>query len=361
MSYEAGEALLWERQNARAHTHLAAQMKDLQAQHAAYESRIAATEAIAEAAEAAVHLVKQLDAKVRAIEEEEGDRPFERWAKEAVGQLQVMVDGLKGVRGKICGVEMKVDRLEEVVEGVRGEGEVLRGVLKRLEALEGERRGENGETQGGAGRQPDVIDEDVHEEAYDEVLADDNPLAVFYGIETQSPARRHESPSRGQQSGQQSPSKRYETTSRQKDNVGKNNDACHQSRPARKSTQSPHRHHELTYDLQPPDENITLPEADDSDPLGAAPEVQSGFENTQQFKSMQKELKVLRAMCRSQDTKNSNDTAEATQRPQETIIVPREDRLGFSDATTETEAELPDTRPSLSRMGASGGQVDVLR
>ncbi|KAJ4307546.1 hypothetical protein N0V94_009696, partial [Neodidymelliopsis sp. IMI 364377] len=79
--YEAGEALLWERQNHRVHAHLSIQMKELKAQHDAYNARIQATESIAEAAEAAVHKVKQMEARIAAMEEDDKDRPFDAWAQ----------------------------------------------------------------------------------------------------------------------------------------------------------------------------------------------------------------------------------------------------------------------------------------
>lgn len=349
MSYEAGEALLWERQNARANTHLSLQMKELQAQHDAYETRIAATEAVAEAAEAAVHQVKQLGAKVKAIEEDEKDRPFDGWVKEAVGQLQVAVDGLKGVRGRISGLERKVEGLGEEIEGVRGDGALLRSVVRRLEVLESERRDEVRaiERRDTAGRRQ----QDAQECAYDEPVVDENPLAVFYGIDTQSPARRQESPSRRDQS-----LVRYEEPSlRHNDH---HNTAYRQNHPARKSSQSPQRR---LRDLQPRDEDTPLPTEDVFDPLESAPETNYGWENTQQFKDMQRELAELRAMCRTQERKHGNDTADATQRPQETLIVHRDNNMAFSDATTEAEAELNDAGLGRFRMGVSQGQVDMLR
>src|SRR5690242_17964996 len=228
MPYEAGEALLWERQNARMHTHLSLQMKELQAQLAAYESRITATEAIAEAAEAAIHQVKQLDLKVKAIEEEEKDRPFDEWAKEAVGQLQIAVDGLKGVRGKISGLERKVDGLEEDVEGVKSEGALLRSVATRLEVLEGERKDE------AMGTEQQTTAGPRQKDGYDEMLADDNPLSVFYGIDTQSPAQVQEPPSRQQKlpsRRHESPVRDQEPSLRHKNSIGKNTTADRQKQP----------------------------------------------------------------------------------------------------------------------------------
>lgn len=358
MPYEAGEALLWERQNARVHTHLSLQMKELQAQHAAYESRIAATEAIAEAAEAAIHQVKQLDLKVKAIEEEEKDRPFDEWAKEAVGQLQVAVDGLKGVRGKISGLERKFDGLEEEFDGVRSEGALLRSLARRLEVLEGERKDE------AMGTEQQNTARHRQEDVYDEALADDNPLLVFYGIDTQSPAQGQEPPSRHQKlpsRRHESPVRYQEPSPRQKNSVRKIITASRQKQSVRKHNQSLQHHHGLTGDLQPPDENTQMLGDDEADLKDAAHETNYGWENTQQFKDMQRELAELRAMCRTQEPKNSNDSADATQIPQETLIVHRENNLGLSDATTEAEAEFNEAGRSPSLIGDSLGQVGLLK
>lgn len=329
-------------------------MKSLQSAHDAYDARIAATEAVAEAAEAAISKVKMLERKVEALEADEREGPFVAWVKEAVGQLQGAVEGLKGVRGKVSKVEREVERLGEDLDAVRDESEVLKGVVRRLEVLEGERRDE--------GRRVKELErsvqrlrndargrgdgEEVVEKTYDEGQADDNPLAVFYGIDAQSPARRQESPSRRQAS----PLRRH-------DHGRANTTIRHQDRSPSRLTESPQRRHG---DLQPPDEDIVRPEDDSFDLMEAAPEIEYGWENTQQFKDMQKELAVLRAMCRVQEPKSSNETADATQRPQETLIVGRENNIDFSDATTETEAEYNDNA-NRSHMGVTRGSVGALR
>ncbi|KAH6638244.1 hypothetical protein C7974DRAFT_423149 [Boeremia exigua] len=328
LPYEAGEALLWERQTHRLTTHLAQQLQTLQAQHAAYDARIRAAEAVAEAADAAVQQVRGLDAKVCAIEAEDAERPFDKWVQEAVGQLQVVVDGLKGVRGKVGGLEREVERLGEEVEGGGG---LLKDVVRRVGVLEGEkeeRREEVGVEDAGAEGCGQVLVDDSP-------LMDDDPLAVFYGIDSQ---RRQQSPLR--QKG------RFETPN-----------ARRQDRPARKRTESPQ---QRRGNLQPPDEDTALPEHT-FDPREAAPPVDYGWENTQQYKDMQKELDELRAMCRTQESKHDSETADMTQRPQETLIVPREEILGFSDATTEAEGENDGADRQQSRMDLTRGSVDGLR
>lgn len=73
---------------------------------------------------------------------------------------------------------------------------------------------------------------------------------------------------------------------------------------------------------------------------------------------MQKELEALRAMCRTQDPKGSNESADTTQRAQETQVVAREKNIDFSDATTETEADFNDGR---FHQGAPRDPVGTLR
>ncbi|KAF3051556.1 hypothetical protein E8E11_009727 [Didymella keratinophila] len=386
LPYEAAEALLWERQNARLNTHLHAQMKELQAAHDAYDARIKATEAVAEAAEAAVSTVKELERKVKAIEEDEREGPFVRWAKEAVGQLQISVDGMKGVRQRVSALDGMVVKLGEDVEKVRDEGGVAKNVLRRLEVLEGERKEEGGmirelerevtKLKEGGQRRGDSRrrggeNEEMVEEAYDEAPVDDNPLAVFYGIETQSSARRQESPTRHQdhersstaayQQGRspsrlaESPTRRQASPLRRQDPTRTGTATRHQNRSPSRLASSAQRRYD---NLLPPGEDVVQPDDNSFELLHAAPNIEYGWENTQQFKDMQKELEALRAMCRSQETKSSNETADTTQRPQETQLVRRENNIDFSDATTETEAEY-NGKGICSHQGVPQGSVDA--
>jgi hypothetical protein len=362
-------------------------MKELQAAHNAYDARIKATEAIAEAAEAAVGRVRELGRKVEAIEDDEREGPFVRWCKEAVGQLQVSVDGMKGVRQRVSALDGMVERLGEDVDKVRDESGAVKGVLRRLEVLEGERGEERrmvrelerevemlrGIQMRADSRQQGDEDEEMVKETYDEAPVDDNPLAVFYGIETQSPARHQESPARPQdrertstaayQQGR-SPSRLAESPTRRQASPPRRQDPTRTSTATRHQNCSPSRlanSAQRRYDdLLPPDENIVLPEDDSFDRLEAAPDAEYGWENTQQFKNMQKELETLRAMCRAQESESSNETAGTTQRRQETQLVRRENDVGFSDATTEPEAEY-NGEGSLFHQSVPQGPVHALR
>ncbi|KAJ4383006.1 hypothetical protein N0V86_002233 [Didymella sp. IMI 355093] len=357
--YEAAEALLWERQNARANTHLHAQMKELQAVHSAYDARISATEAVAEAAEAAVSKVRDLQRKVDALEADERESPFVSWVKEAVGQLQISVDGMKGLRQRVSALDGRMERLGEDVETVRDQAGVVKGVTRRLEGLEGERKEDgrrlreleeevrklrDGDHRRDYRQRLEDAHKEVVEETYDEAQTDDNPLAVFYGIDTQSPVRRQESLHRRQAS-----------SSRRQDRGHYSALTPHQGRSASR-LESPQRRYD---DTQPPDEDIARPKDDIFNLLEAVPEIEYGWENTQQFKDMQKELATLREMCRTQDPKNSNETADTTQCPQDTLIVGRETNVGFSEATTETEADPNDA--GRFYQGAPRGSVGAWR
>lgn len=347
-------------------------MKELQAVHDAYDARIKATEAVAEAAGAAVSRVMELSRKVEAIEADEMEGPFVRWCKEAIGQLQISVDGMKGVRQRVSTLDSKIERLEEDADKVRDGDGVFKNVLSRLEVLEGEmkeRRRRYAELEVkklrdvGHRREDNVWREDGGEEMVQETYGeavDDNPLAVFYGIETQSPARREESPTRHRrhkccstttQHHDRSSSRLVEPSTRRRISTVSSQNPSRASSATRPQIRSPSR---------PADKDMMRPEDDSLCLLESAPEFEYGWENTQQFKNMQKELEALRAMCRTQEPKSNDETADATQRPQETQLVCRENSTGFSDATTETEIEYNDAS-SRPCPGASQDLVDVLR
>ncbi len=206
--------------------------------------------------------------------------------------------------------------------------------MRRVERLEGETEKRDVGGRGAAGnRLPSSVGV---RETNGEVQDDDNPLAVFYGIDTQSLPRLHESsPSHGQ----------------------KSYNACHQDRLPESSQQLPG----LTGDLQPPFEDTTRPGDDSLDFRATPPKTDYGWESTQQFKDMQRELAELRAMCRTQDPRGGNGSADATQRAQDTIVVQKDKNMAFSDATTEAEAEYNDAGRVQPCAGISRGSLDALR
>ncbi|KAF9699336.1 hypothetical protein EKO04_002180 [Ascochyta lentis] len=326
MSYEAGEALLWERQNHRVNAHLSIQVKELQTQHDAYNSRIQATESIAEAAEAAVYKVKQMEARIAAMEADDQDRPFDAYAKEAIGQFQVFVDSHKGVRQKLSGLEQKVGNLNEDTEDMRDARGLLNSMMRRLEVLEEERK-EEGEKVRKLEKEMETLRRisQRQEPTGDEVELDDDPLQIFDNDDTQPGPWRQNTGLRGSE-------RPYEDG-----RLGR-------------FTQSPEQRHRHSAndplprhgDMKPPVADIVRSEEESISLLEPEPQVQYGWENTQQFKDMQAELAALRAMCQTQGPKSNRQLADATQQPQETIVLPKEHDPGFSDATTDTEADYND-------------------
>lgn len=290
-----------------------------------------------------------MEAKIAAMEADDQDRPFDAWTKEAISQLQVFVDAQKGVRQKLSGLEQQVGRLDEDVEGVRDTSGLLKSVVRRLDVLESEKREDF--------RKMNELEKEVkrlktssrgHKEVQDAVCddaqTDGNPLTVFYGIDTQP-------------------------RSRQQDLQPSNDNILQEKNRSLTLSETPQRHFKprgtglLTSksDLLPPNEEVIQPEEDGFEPLDAAPKVRYDSENTRQFEYMQQELEALRAMCRTQESKSSNQTADTTQIPQETIVLPRENNFDFSDATTETEAELTDARRHQSHIRDAQGSAEALR
>ncbi|KAG9201567.1 hypothetical protein G6514_005574 [Epicoccum nigrum] len=350
MPFEAAEALLWERQNNRVHAHLSVQMKKLQAEHDKFDARIQATEAVAEAAEAAIHKIKQMDTKIAAIEAEERDRPFDTWAKESISALQMSVDAMRGVRQKLSGLETKVDQIGEGIETVQGESASLNDVVRRLEVLECARQDdarkvtyleeELGKLESGHG-QPRGVFEYTLEQPRDGAQADDHPMAVFYGVDTQSPLSRHKSSLGRQESPvrrERSPIRKSRSPMRLETRLRNSYDTPDQEFPMSKPTKSSRWSHGCLKDLQPSDGEPLLRDEGGFEPLESQPQVNGGWENTQQYRDMQRELVALQAMCPSQEVRSSNDTG-ATQRLQETVLVSTKNNVDFSDATTEPEAD----------------------
>ncbi|KAF3001940.1 hypothetical protein E8E13_006973 [Curvularia kusanoi] len=302
MPFEAAEALLWERQNNRVNIHLSAQMKELQEQHDRFSARIQATEAVAEAAEASLHKIKQMDAKITAIEAEEHDRPLDAWTKESIKELQISVDAMKGVRQKLSGLENKIDEIGEQVETARGESAVLKDVVKRLGTLEEERQDEArkvaslekevNDLRAGNRYQELAVDRHV-ERAQTEVREDDSPLAVFYGIEKQSPPARRQSPIRGLQSpvrNERSPTRHRRSSMRREIQAQDGRSTYNQESPRKRDTESSRWSRLNSNSLQPPDEEPLPGEEDDFHILETQPEVISMWENTQLYKNMEREM-----------------------------------------------------------------------
>ena len=139
MTFEAAEALLWGRKTHQDHEWLFSRMKELQSQHEAYDARMKATEAVAEAAQAATQMIRNMEMRIVAIESDDKDRPFDKWAENAITQLKLFADNNLNVRQKLNSLE---GRFCEAVDGLDKVSDVSRdvaGLLRRLDVLERER------------------------------------------------------------------------------------------------------------------------------------------------------------------------------------------------------------------------------
>lgn len=358
MPFEAAEALLWERQNNRVQSHLSLQVKELQTQHDTFSTRIQATEAVSEAAEATIRNIKQMELKIAAIEAEERDRPFDKWVKEAIGHLQISVEGMKGFRQKLNGLEVAVEKIDECIDSTRNDSTVLKNMVRKVEMLEEGSRDEARKVTlleeelarlKTAHRQPANVIDHEQAESYVEVQTNDSPLKVFYGIDTQ--------PHTG---GQQSPAQYQKSPARRDGLENSTFLPNHQENREESSFESPHQHLSPVGDLQPPGEDHLPCKHDDFDALETR-STSNLFENTQQYKAMHEELLALRAMCQTQEHKYSNDTADATQRPDQQIINTREKNVGFSDATTEPETDYNTVKQYRRRTETQSARRNLMK
>ena len=136
MPFASAEALLWGPEIKKQHAYLLTEMRALQKQHEDYNTRIQATEAIAEAAEAATARIRHLEQKLAAIEAEDEDKAFEKWASGELARLGVFVDANKSVRQKQIELDTELLRIAEDMDGLKPVTGDHEGVMRRLELLE---------------------------------------------------------------------------------------------------------------------------------------------------------------------------------------------------------------------------------
>ncbi|RMZ66597.1 5-azacytidine resistance azr1 [Pyrenophora seminiperda CCB06] len=140
MSFASAEALLWGPEMKKQHAYLLTEMRTLQKQYESYDTRIQATETIADAAEAATTKLRHLEQKVAAMEAEDEDKAFEKWASGELARLNVFVDANKSVRQKQVELCTEVLRVTEDIDMLKGVPTDLKDVLRHLELLERGRR-----------------------------------------------------------------------------------------------------------------------------------------------------------------------------------------------------------------------------
>jgi len=118
------------------HAHLLTEMRTLQKHHGEYEARIRSTEHVAEAAEAATSRVRHLEQQLAAIEAEDDDKAFEKWAAGEMTRLGIFVDTNKHVRQKQIELDNVVSHAVDDLDKLKHVPRELKGVLRRLDLLE---------------------------------------------------------------------------------------------------------------------------------------------------------------------------------------------------------------------------------
>jgi hypothetical protein len=140
LPFASAEALLWGPEMRQQHAYLLTEMRALQRQHEAYDARIQQTEAAAEAAEAATARVRHLEQQLAAIEAEDDDKAFEKWASGEMTRLGVFVDTNKHVRQKQIELCNEVSRIAEDLDRLKNSPTDLNALLRRFDLLENGRK-----------------------------------------------------------------------------------------------------------------------------------------------------------------------------------------------------------------------------
>jgi hypothetical protein len=139
MPFEAAEALLWGKKTHHDHLLLFPRIKELEDQHQAYNARIQATEAVAEAAEAATSRVRRIEQQIAAIESDEQDRPFDKWVEGEITGFKGFMEQNKTVRQKQIELETKISDLEDAVDKGKDASRDVEILLDRIGRLESDR------------------------------------------------------------------------------------------------------------------------------------------------------------------------------------------------------------------------------
>jgi predicted RNase H-like nuclease (RuvC/YqgF family) len=139
MPMAAAEALHWGKETYNQHTRLFKRMSELEEQHRVCDTRIQATEAIAEAAEAATSRIRRIEQQVAAIESDEQDRPFEKWVEEEITSFKGFVEKNKTVRQKQIELDKQVSNLEDSFDKIKKASRDSEILLHRIGRLENDR------------------------------------------------------------------------------------------------------------------------------------------------------------------------------------------------------------------------------
>jgi chromosome segregation ATPase len=136
MPFAAAEALHWGRETWNQHNALFGRMTELEERYGIYDTRIEATEAVAEAAEAATARIRRIEQRVAAIESDEQDRPFDKWAQEEIASFKGFMEKNKTVRQKQVELDKQVSGLEDSFDKVKDAPRDLGILLHRIGRLE---------------------------------------------------------------------------------------------------------------------------------------------------------------------------------------------------------------------------------
>ena len=136
MPFASAEMLLWGPEMKQQHAHLLTEMRKLQRHHEAYDVRIKTTEHVAGAAEAATSRIRHLEQRLAAIEAEDDDKAFEKWAMGEMARLGNFIDTNKHVRQKQIELDNVMSHAVEDLDRLRQVPRDLQNVLLRLDVLE---------------------------------------------------------------------------------------------------------------------------------------------------------------------------------------------------------------------------------
>lgn len=168
-------SLLWAHQLKREHGHLLNRMKDLEKSHEAYESRIKATEVIADGMKNRASEIKEMVTRISAIEED--DKDVKEWVKKLDEERRVRmredVERVKSLQQKLAALErqwqksqleaqkissdhsMAITRIEELEHEIQRQGKSadklskkndpadIKVLMRRLDAIESHRTGDS--------------------------------------------------------------------------------------------------------------------------------------------------------------------------------------------------------------------------
>ena len=136
MPFAHAEALLWWPELRKQHAWLLGEMRTVQAEHEAYNSRIQKVEAVAEAAETAALGLRDMEQQIAALEAVDKDKTFEKWATEEMTRLKTFADTNQSVRQKQAELETSISNVADELGRLGDVAVNLKSLQQRLDVLE---------------------------------------------------------------------------------------------------------------------------------------------------------------------------------------------------------------------------------